>query len=396
MEASAEGWEALHDVSVWFACDAGMSEKWGQTGPVQAPCECLAKAPELAGARIRRVIASRQPGGAVEQINLFTHATILVCYPILTLILARFFQSLLSLKSRPMPTLITPRDLPTWVPGRIMSASDGLGWRDVGHRAYLYTGLDVPIPPMDHFMVVRYRRGQTPMDRRVEGRWTRKRCTPGDFSLLTRSEHSHWHWTECINVSHTYLSEALMSRVATDITERPVSEVRLHDVLQAHDPVVTGIVNAITAEAECRGLGGSLCAESLAIQLAVHLFRKYAAISFREDAPVGPLSPTRMRRLEEYVDAHLHEGITIEQMAETVGLGVWTFSRHFRATTGASPYDFVTRRRLERAVRLLATSGRAIKEVAAACGFADQAHLTRMMRARMGTTPARLRKDGCA
>ncbi|MPN31825.1 HTH-type transcriptional activator RhaS [bioreactor metagenome] len=169
---------------------------------------------------------------------------------------------------------------------------------------------------------------------------------------------------------------------------------RLNDVLQAQDPVVIGIVDAITNEAQHRELGGSLCAESLAIQLAVHLFRKYALINFRDDAPVGPLSPSRMRRLLEFLDVNLHENITIEQMADIAGLGVWTFSRHFRATTGVSPYDYVTRCRLERAVRLLSTGAQAIKEVAAICGFADQAHLTRMMQRRMGTTPARIKRDG--
>ena len=292
-----------------------------------------------------------------------------------------------------MANLISPRDLPTWVPGRITSASDGLGWKNVGHRAYRYTGLDVPIPPMDHFMVVRYHAGDTPMDRCVEGRCSRKRCTPGDFSLLTRSAPSHWHWTQCIEVSHTYLSEALMSRVASDVTERTVAEVQLHDVLQAQDPAVTHIVDAITLEARQRGLGGSLYVEALSIQLAVHLFRKYARCTFQDAQPVGPLSPTRVRRLEEYIESHLHEGITIEKMAETLGLGVWTFTRHFRATLGCSPYEFVMGRRVERAARLLASRGLAIKEVAAMCGFADQAHLTRVLRARLGTTPARLRKD---
>lgn len=295
-----------------------------------------------------------------------------------------------------MANLITPRDLPTWVPGRITSSSDGLGWKNVGHRAYRYTGLDVPIPPMDHFMVVRYHAGVTPMDRCVEGRWSRKRCTPGDFSLLTRSESSHWHWTQCIEVSHTYLSEALMSRVASDVTERSVAEVRLHDVLQGQDPVVTQIVDSITLEARQRGLGGSLYVEALSIQLAVHLFRKYARFTFRDEMPAGPLSPSRVRRLEEFVESHLHEGITIEQMAETLGLGIWTFTKHFRASMGCSPYEFVMTRRVERAARLLATRGLAIKEVAAMCGFADQAHMTRVMRARLGTTPARLKKDGGA
>lgn len=291
-----------------------------------------------------------------------------------------------------MPTLITPKDLPTWVPDRIMSSSDGLGWKDVGHRAYRYAGLDVPIPPMDHYMVVRYRNGETPMDRRVEGRWSRKRCTPGDFSLLTRSEQSHWHWTQCIDVTHTYLSENLMARVASDVLERSVAEVHLHDVLQAQDPVVTQIVDAITLEAQQRGLGGCLYVEALSIQLAVHLFRRYARVTFRDQVLPGPLSPARLRQLEEYVETHLNEGVTIEKMAETVGLGVWTFTKHFRATMGCSPYEFVTAKRVERAARLLGGGGMAIKEVAALCGFSDQAHLTRVLRLRLGTTPAKLRK----
>ncbi len=128
-----------------------------------------------------------------------------------------------------MSTLITPRDLPTWVPGRVLSASDGLGWKGVAHRAYLYTGLDVYIPPLDHYMIVHYRRGQTLMDRQVEGQWSRKKCTPGDFSLLTLSEMSHWHWTECINVSHTYLSEALIMLSKPSTLWRPT---RKKSVLQ--------------------------------------------------------------------------------------------------------------------------------------------------------------------
>ncbi len=292
-----------------------------------------------------------------------------------------------------MATLITPRDLPTWVPGRVLSASDGQGWKDVAHRAYLYTGLDVPIPAMDCFMIVRYRGGDTPMDRWVDGRWTRKTCTPGDFSLLTRSAHSHWHWTQCIDVAHTYLSDALMSRVATDIVERDVAEVRLHDVLQAQDPVVTQITDAIMAEAKQQGVGGALYAEALSIQLAVHLIRQYAEVSFRGEAAGGVLSPTLIRRIDEFIDTHLHEGVTIERMAMIAGLGVWTFTKHFRETTGVSPYEYVIRRRLERATRLRTGSQRAIKEIAADCGFSDQAHLTRALRARQGMTPAQMRRS---
>lgn len=292
-----------------------------------------------------------------------------------------------------MTALIKPKDLPTWVPGRILSASDDLGWEGVSHRAYRYTGLDVPIPAMDTFMVVRYRDGLTPMDRRFDERWTRTTCTPGDFSLLTRSQASHWHWTETIEVSHTYLSETLMSRVACDMLDRTVSEVRLHDLLRVQDPVVTGLTDAITQEALQRNLGGPLYVEALGVQLAVHLLRHYASVNLRASIPTGGLSAAHMRRLREYIDEHLHLPITLDDLAQVLGLGVWTLSRRFRQAFGQSLYDFVLERRVERATRLLQQGVLAIKEVAAACGFSDQAHLTRVLRARTGRTPAQVRRS---
>jgi len=293
-----------------------------------------------------------------------------------------------------LPPLISPGELPTWVPGAVMSASDGLGWRGVSHRSYRYSGLDVPIPPMDHVMIVRYRSGQTPMQRCLDGQWTKADCGPGDFSLLTHSEQSHWCWTEEIDVSHTYLSETLMCRVASDVMERPVAGVRLLDLLRVQDPVVTCIADAITMEAQQRGLGGALYAEALAMQLTIHLLRRYAAVTYKDSPASGLLAPSRLRRIDEFIEAHLHENITIEQMAREVQLGVWTFTKHFKSSTGRSPHEYVLDRRVERARQLLSQGNKAIKEVAFVCGFSDQAHMTRVFRARLGVTPSRLKVAG--
>ena len=73
-------------------------------------------------------------------------------------------------------------------------------------------------------------------------------------------------------------------------------------------------------------------------------------------------------------------------------MGVCTFSRHFRETLGRAPHAFVIDRRVERAKRLLLQGDLAVKEVASSCGFADQAHLTRVFRCRLGTTPVQLRR----
>ncbi len=290
-----------------------------------------------------------------------------------------------------MPNIITPKELPQWVPGEVLSSSDKLGWKGVGHRSYRYAGLDVPIPPLDHFMVVRYAAGQTPMDRCFDQRWSRADCRPGDASLLTMSEASHWHWTQQIDVSHVYLSNGLMSRVAGEVMDRPVAEVRLHDVLCTRDPTLLAITDAITREAVQPEMGGPLYAETLGTQLAVHLLRKYAQVTFRHDLPGGRLSPAQMRRVLDLIDSRLHETLTLEDMAEAAGLGACTFHRRFRETQGRAPHAFVIDRRVERARQLLAAGDMAVKEVAACCGFSDQAHMTRVLRARLGITPARLR-----
>ena len=289
--------------------------------------------------------------------------------------------------------LISVAELPLWVPGEILSASDELGWKDVAQRSYRYRGQDVEIPPLACFMIVHSRRGETPMDRQFDGRWTRTVCDPGHFSLLSRSAESHWHWTEDIEVSHVYLTEALMCRVASDMLGKAVADVQLHDVLRGFDPIIGHIAAEVTREAMHQAVGGALYAEALSVQLAVHLLRTYATCNFKTPAEPCRISNQEMKRLEDYVDSHLHGTVTLEDMAQALGMGVWTLNRHLRRTLNASAYAFVIERRLQRARQLLRAGDLSLKEVAAAAGFSDQAHMTRLFRAKLGMTPGTFRRQ---
>ncbi len=93
---------------------------------------------------------------------------------------------------------------------------------------------------------------------------------------------------------------------------------------------MTSLADAITLEAQQRGLGGALYAEALAMQLTVHLLRRYATVTYRDSFATSALRPSRLRRLDEFIEAQLHENITIEQMAQVAELGVWTFTKHFK------------------------------------------------------------------
>ena len=288
---------------------------------------------------------------------------------------------------------ISPAELPRWVPGRVLCASDALGWKEVALRSYSYSGLDVEVPPLDHYALVRYLGGRTHMRRRFGGRWSEADCSPGVVSLLSRTEPSHWQWPDAIAVTHVYLSEAIVSRVAQDVCQFEGAQARLHDRLRVDDPVLTGLLDALAGEAEQQGPGGAMLAEALALQLSVHLLRHHAQLDCSALPHASALATERARRVRDYIDEHLHEALRIDELASVAGLGIWTFCRHFRSTFGVAPHAFVMLQRVQRAHQLLTRSATAIKQVAAACGFADQAHLTRVMRAHRGATPAQIRRQ---
>lgn len=290
-----------------------------------------------------------------------------------------------------MATIITPGEVPKYVPGTVTAASDDLGWNGVWLRGYRYGASDVIVPPVRDFTIVSYSRGATFMERQCEGAWTKTHCAPGDVSLLTRSQLSHWRWTREIDVSHVYLSENLVSGICAEVTDRCIADIRLQDVLKSHDPIVTAVVAAITREARQQALGSALYVEAVATQLVVHLLRNYASVTFREPSGKGRLSPSQVRRLTEYIDSRLREQLNLETLAAVAGLGVWTFTRHFRESFGQTPHAYIIEQRVDRARRLLAQSCMPIKEVASVCGFADQAHMTRLFQTHLHTTPAMLR-----
>ncbi len=288
---------------------------------------------------------------------------------------------------------IDHQDLPIWVPGRILGSSDSLGWKGVATRSYRYRGQDVEIPPMRDFLLVAYCVGVTPMQRRFDGKWSRATCGPGAVSLLTRSQRSHWHWQEDLDVAHVYLSPELVSEVAQEVTGRTVEDVSLRDILRTDDPDILTLMSFIAREARDNAPGGPLYAESVARQLIILLLRQYASVRMIPFARRGELTMAQRRRVVEYIDAHLDERLELGEMASQAGQGACSFARHFKRSMGLAPHAYVIERRLQRAMGLVRDSALSLKEIAPRCGFADQAHLTRLFVRRFKLTPSATRRN---
>jgi AraC family transcriptional regulator len=104
------------------------------------------------------------------------------------------------------------------------------------------------------------------------------------------------------------------------------------------------------------------------------------------------LNPLAQARLHDYVMAHLSERILVADLAAQLGLSINRFAWECKAATGQSPHQFVLALRLRHAVHLLHSSKLVVADVATACGFSSQQHLTNAMQRHGGVTPGRYRK----
>jgi AraC family transcriptional regulator len=102
----------------------------------------------------------------------------------------------------------------------------------------------------------------------------------------------------------------------------------------------------------------------------------------------GP-SPPWLARACRALD---EESASIREVARAIGIHPVHLAREFRRRFGVTPTAYRRRGRVRRAARLLAHSTLPLAETALAAGYADQAHMTRELRAVAGLTPRGLRR----
>ena len=87
-----------------------------------------------------------------------------------------------------------------------------------------------------------------------------------------------------------------------------------------------------------------------------------------------------------YIDAHLDERLSLNELAAKSGLSVWRFATVFRQQAGVSPRRYICELRV-RKVQALLTSGESLASAALVAGFYDQSHLCRHFKNTCGMTP---------
>ena len=100
----------------------------------------------------------------------------------------------------------------------------------------------------------------------------------------------------------------------------------------------------------------------------------------------------RLRRVQQFVNSHISERITLGDMASAAGLSAMHFAAKFRAATGCRPHEYLLQQRIERAKAAICDENLSLVEAALSVGFQTQAHFTTVFKRITGETPGEWRR----
>jgi AraC family transcriptional regulator len=157
------------------------------------------------------------------------------------------------------------------------------------------------------------------------------------------------------------------------------------------DPVMHGMAISLTASMARANEAPALYVEYMAPAFHAHAIHAYGGMP--ESQPHrGGLAPAQLRRVCDAMEAELDADHTIGRLADECGLFSSQFARAFKQATGPAPHQWLTHRRVERARELLARTSMELADIALACGFVDQSHLSRVFTRIEKLSPGRWRR----
>jgi AraC-like DNA-binding protein len=113
-----------------------------------------------------------------------------------------------------------------------------------------------------------------------------------------------------------------------------------------------------------------------------------------EERMVSPRNvDARLSRASDAIERAIASRWTVEQLASVAGMSRAQFARRFRAAFGASPREYLVRRRMARARELLAETDESLQRIAVAVGYESEFAFNRAFRRHHGEPPGAFRRS---
>ncbi|WP_372661566.1 AraC family transcriptional regulator [Cohnella sp.] len=99
----------------------------------------------------------------------------------------------------------------------------------------------------------------------------------------------------------------------------------------------------------------------------------------------------RLKQIEAFIEDHLSEPVTLEQLAKHVHLHPNYLVRYFNKHFAVSPLKYLNRERMRKAKTLLGTTSLSVKQIAEQVGYPDTNHFAKAFRRESSCSPTEYR-----
>ena len=201
-----------------------------------------------------------------------------------------------------------------------------------------------------------------------------------------------WEWHDSANTIVVTIEPGTLTKFARDQLGLLLRDEQLKDVPLTTDTELIDAGRALHSALVQRRTGYEVVYEALARGFLVMVLEKYGIT--RDQAREFPrgFSASQYERVLVFIKENFGRSISVEDIARSAGLSRTHFSRMFRHVVGQTPYSFLMSFRVERAQELMRDKQRGLADIAFACGFSDQAHLSRAFTKETGQSPSTWRK----
>lgn len=222
--------------------------------------------------------------------------------------------------------------------------------------------------------------------RRREKAHLTSRVTQGQIIFTPAGEPLTYAHTDSVDAIYLSIDAETLHTVSAQLGIG--GNIRFQEHWALRDMAIERIAREFAHEFSHPALGEHLYTEGLTLQLLVHLLRHYT-LDTSAIAPPDSHQPAdgRLRAAEDYIRARLYEPITVAEIAQSVHLTPYYFSRLFKQTHGVAPHQYILRERVKAAQQLLRDPKLTVSEIAALVGFSDHSHFVRHYKRLTGTPP---------
>ena len=242
-------------------------------------------------------------------------------------------------------------------------------------------------------MIILHLDGPIMVHRRIQKGESSRLILPGGMFMMPGGMDFGVRVDGTLRTVHLYLRRQLLEEVAGDLTAGDPAHVETHPRFGDNDPLIERLMLGVRDVVHDDDPSATVYVDYLARAIAACLIRRHSTAAVRRHLEASSKRPSRqIRRAIDFMEANLERSVDLPTIAESTGLSPSYFARQFRATVGKAPHQYLMQIRIDRAKRLLSETDRGIAEIAFACGFANQEHLTRLFKRSCGLTPAGFRK----